>query len=120
MKRTGPTNTQLQSLIVELKKAAAIQEVPLFGRLAEDLERPTRQRRIVNLTRIDANTEDSEVIVVPGKVLAGGDLTHKVDVYAFSFSEGAKEKILSTKGNCHSINDLVSKFPKGKSIRILG
>lgn len=120
MKPTGPTNTELQELIVELRKTAAKEGVGLWTRLANDLESPSRNRRIVNLTRIDTHTSDNETIVVPGKVLAGGELTHKVNVSAWSFSAGAKEKILHNKGSCMSLKELVAKNPKGKNVRIIG
>ena len=120
MKRTGPMNTQLQQLITELKVAAAKDNVPLWRRLAQDLERPARQRRIVNLTRINAYTKPDETIVVPGKVLAGGELDHKVNVIAFSFSNDAEQKIRSLKGDCLSVQELLKKNPKGKNVRIIG
>jgi large subunit ribosomal protein L18e len=66
-KRTGPSNPHLRNLIVELKKKAIQDSSPVWKRLAVDLERPMRNRRIVNLSRINRFTKDQETIVVPGK-----------------------------------------------------
>ena len=112
-------NTQLQSTIKELKKASIENEAGIWKRIAEDLERPTRIKRVVNVYSIDKNSKDGEVVIVPGKVLGTGELSKKVTVAAYSFSDGAFDKI-KAKGECVTILDLVKKNPKGKNVRILG
>lgn len=118
-KRTGPTNPLLQDLIKELKKKALEQKVNIWKRIAEDLERSTRQRRVVNIYRINKFTKDNETVIVPGKVLSVGELDHKVVVAAFSFSNSAFEKINKV-GKAMPINKLIQESPKGKKIRIMG
>ena len=86
-------NQQTLALIQELKKTAIEQKVPLWKRIAEELEASSKSRRIVNIFKIDANSVDGEIIIVPGKVLGEGDLTKKVTVAALSFSEQAVGKI---------------------------
>ena len=120
MKRTGPTNVQLQKLIVELKETAAKENVPLWSRIAYDLEKPSRQRRVVNLSRINRFTKEDEIVIVPGKVLATGELDHKVTVSAFMFSDEAAEKIKKAKADVLTISELLKKNPKGKKVRIIG
>ena len=120
MKRTGPTNNELQSLIVELKKKSAEQNANLWQRIASDLERPTRERRVVNLSKISRYTEDNDVVVVPGKVLGAGNLDTKVTISAYQFSNGAKEKIEQAGGKTVSLLELCKSSPKGKTIKILG
>jgi len=92
MKPTGTTNPQMRDLINELKKKSIEHGVNIWKRIALDLEKSTRQRRIVNLYRINRYTKKDETVVVPGKVLSVGDLDHNVVVAAFSFSESALEK----------------------------
>ena len=58
MKKTGPTNLELRNLIEELRKKSREHEVNLWKRVAEDLEKPTRQRRIVNLYKINKYTSE--------------------------------------------------------------
>ncbi len=118
--RTGPTNVYLQSLIQELKKASAIQKVGLWVRIADDLSASTRQRRVVNLSRINRYTKVNETVVVPGKVLGSGNLDHSVVVAAWNFSSDAKAQIEKAKGKCLSIADLIKQNPKGKDVRIIG
>jgi large subunit ribosomal protein L18e len=118
--RTGSTNPQLQSLIVELKQKSSQEKVNLWNRIACDLEKPTRSKCVVNLSRLNRYTRPDEIVIVPGKVLAAGDLDHKLTVSAFSFSGSAKEKIVAAKGSCISIIEMMQKNPKGKNIRIMG
>lgn len=119
-KRTGPTNTQLRSLISELRAQASVQKVPLWRRLADDLEVPSRQRRHVNLCHIAKHCKENDFIIVPGKVLGTGDVPCKVSVAAFTFSQSAKEKIAQAKGECLTIRELIARNPKAKDLRIIG
>lgn len=118
--RTGPTNTQLVALIQELKKHSIVESAPIWKRLASDLERPTRIRRAVNLSRISRNAKENEVVVVPGKVLGSGDVDKKMTVAAFAFSSSAIEKLKENKCEMINLTDLMKKYPKGKGVRILG
>ncbi len=120
MKRTGPTNKIVNDLIKQLKKNSHSENCALWKRIAVDLEKPTRQRRIVNISRINRHTKDNETIIVPGKVLGTGILDHKVVVAALSFSESAKKEIEKAEGKALMINELMQQNPKGKDIRIIG
>ena len=55
----------MRGLLQELRKKAQEQEAAIWKRLAEDLEKPTRQRRIVNLYKINKQTKANEIVVVP-------------------------------------------------------
>lgn len=120
VKRTGPTNTQLIQLIRELKKKSIEDKAGLWKKVATDLEKPTRQRRIVNLTNIDKYANENEIVVVPGKVLSQGELTKKITLAAFKFSESAKEKILESHGQVMTIEELMKKNPKPSEVKVLG
>jgi large subunit ribosomal protein L18e len=117
--RTGPTNPELTNLIIDLKRLSIEQNKKIWKRIACDLEKPTRQRRIVNLVKISRYANDNETIIVPGKVLAGGDLTKKTTIAAFQFSGSAEEKINKI-GRAITIKELIEKNPKGNNVRIIG
>lgn len=119
-KRTGPTNPILFGLVMELKKRSSEQNANIWNRVADDLEKPTRQRRVVNLSRISRFTKENEVIVVPGKVLGSGNLSHKLTISAFQFSNGAKEKIEKAGAKIVPLLELSKENPSGKGIRIVG
>ena len=120
MKRTGPTNPLLKDLIGELKKRSNEQSVNLWKRIALDLEKPTRQRRVVNLSRINRHTKENEIIIVPGKVLGTGMLNHKLTISAYQFSEQAKNKLEKTGTQIVPLLELSKEKPNGKKIRIIG
>ncbi len=120
VKRTGPTNPVLKGLITELKKRSSEQNVNIWKRVATDLEKPSRQRRTINLSKINRFTKDNEIIVIPGKVLGTGSLKRKLTISAYQFSEGAKEKITESGSNIVSLLDLSKESPQGKKIRIIG
>jgi len=117
--RTGPTNPELSNLIVDLKRLSIEQNKKIWKRIAKDLEKPARSRRIINLVKIDKYAKDDEIVIVPGKVLAGGDLTKKTTVAAYQFSGSAMEKI-NRIGKAISIKELMQQNPKGAKVRILG
>ncbi|MBS3109512.1 50S ribosomal protein L18e [Candidatus Woesearchaeota archaeon] len=113
------SNMQLNALIHELKKVSTLENVGLWKALAADLERPSRQRRAVNLSRISRVANENEIVIVPGKVLASGELTQKVTIAAFKFSKQAMDKI-TKKGKAITIMDLLRENPRGKNARIIG
>lgn len=113
-------NATTQALAMELKKLAIEQQRPLWKRIAVDLEKPTRQRRIVNLWRVEQHVKDGDMVVVPGKLLGDGVLTKKVTIAAAGCSLEARNKIAAAGGTFLSLNELMKKQPDGKNIKVLG
>ena len=85
-----------------------------------NLEKSSKNWPEVNLNRISKYTGEKETALIPGKVLSTGELTKKVSIAAWSFSEKSQEKITKAGGKHMSIEELVKNNPKGKDIRILG
>ena len=118
MKRTGPTNFQLQQLLLELENRALGNR--FWKRVLFDLKKSSRQRRTVNVYKIDRYARDGETVLVPGKVLSVGEINKPVAVAAVNFSAEAKRKIIEAKGKALSIKELLQSNPDGKKVRILG
>ncbi|HSU73280.1 MAG TPA: 50S ribosomal protein L18e [Candidatus Binatia bacterium] len=118
--KTGPSNEHLVQLILELRKVCATQKAALWGRVADDLSRATRQRRAVNISRLNRATNANEVVIVPGKVLGSGAVDHSLTVAAFAFSSSAKQRIQEAKGKALTIPELLKQHPTGKNIRLIG
>jgi len=72
------------------------------------------------LTRINDFTKEGEVIVVPGKILGTGNVSHKITISSFSISNSAAKKITESGGNIISFKEMIKKFPTGKGVRIIG
>ena len=114
----NPTNYQMQLLLQELEPK--VKDSRFWRRIVKDLKKPSRQRRTVNLYKINRYAKDGETVIIPGKVLSLGELDKKVNVVALSFSAEARQKIIDAKGETLSINELLQKNPKGEKVRILG
>ena len=112
-------NQTLIDTIKALKDASKESGKAIWKALAEELDKPKRRRVSVNLSRIDRHTEEGEVVAVPGKVLAAGSLSKPVKIAAFSFSEGAVEKIKTAKGEYMSLDELLASGVEPSQIRIM-
>lgn len=112
-------NPTLAVLISEMKKLSIEQKANFWKAIAEELERPSRNKRVVNLTRINKYAKDNEIVVVPGKVLSSGDIDRKLTICAYQFSEEALKKI-NSKGRAITIQELMKSNPKGNNVRIIG
>ncbi len=112
-------NQRLQELIGSLKKQSMEQKTGVWKRVAIELERPTRQQRVVNLSKIEKYANENDVVVVPGKLLSGGDLTKKVVIIAFNYSDKTLDKI-NGRAQVISIEEGMKKYPNAKNIKIIG
>jgi large subunit ribosomal protein L18e len=112
-------NPALAELISEMKKLSIENKVNLWKTIATELERPSRNKRVVNLSRIDKYAKDNEIVIVPGKVLSSGELNRKLTVCAYQFSEEAVKKI-NMAGKAITFRELMKTNPKATNIRIIG
>jgi large subunit ribosomal protein L18e len=118
-KQTGPTDPVLRNLLRQLREQGKKQKVKIWAELADRLGGPRRNRAGVNLSRINRFTNDGETVIVPGKVLAAGDLNHPVTVAAFKFSRSAAKKISTSGGKVMSIPQLLESNPTGTGVRLM-
>jgi len=107
-------------LIEELEKASKENKAVIWKSIAKELSRSRRNRKEVNIRRLNRHTSDNETAIVPGKLLGDGNLDHKVTVAAFKLTQGAKEKVEKSGGKTMSIQELMKENPKGSKIRIIG
>ncbi len=103
-----------------MRAKASSEQSLLWRRIASDLMKPTRSRRVVNLSRLNRVTKENEVVIIPGKLLGSGDLSHKLTVAAYQYSDSALEKL--KKGGCTivALTDMLKEKTKGKRVRIIG
>ena len=120
MKKAKTVNPELIGLAHFLKSQGRENKAEIWSDIAERLIKPKRKRIAVNLSRLNRYTKRNDMVVVPGKVLASGEITHPIKVTAFTFSAKAREKIADARGKCLSFPDLVKKNPKGSHVKIIG
>ena len=119
VKRTGPTNPILKTLIEDLKRKSIEKQSNFLKDIVEKLNKPRRQRVEVNIAHIERYTKKNETIIVPGVVIGYGELTKPVTVSAWKFSKPAKQKIENSKGKAISIEELINKNPRGSNVKIM-
>ncbi|MHA2025644.1 MAG: 50S ribosomal protein L18e [Candidatus Thorarchaeota archaeon] len=117
--KSGPTDPNTRALINALRKTSTKHNVGIWKRVAELVARPARKRATVNVGKISRHTNAGDIIVVPGKVLGSGNLSHKVTVAALNASTSARTVIVGAGGTLISINELLTKVPKGKGVTII-
>ena len=120
MRETKTTNPELIQLINLLKKESREKQAAIWLDVAEHLAKPRRQRVAVNLSKINRHTKKPDVVIVPGKILASGNIDHAVTVAAFNVSEKAKAKLDAVKAKYVTIQSLWRKTPKAQTSKLFG
>ncbi len=119
MKRLTKTNPRLIKLVGDLRDRGYNDSVKLWIDISKRLCRPTRRMAEVNLWKLDMYTKEGDTVIVPGKVLGDGNLTHKVTVSALKFSKKAYNEIIKNGGEAITIEELMERNPHGKNVIIM-
>jgi large subunit ribosomal protein L18e len=75
---------------------------------------PRRKKVEVNIDKINKESKDSDIVIIPGKVLSLGNMEKKIKVIALSFSKEAKKKLEESKCD---ISLLSEELKKNKDIK---
>ena len=108
------TEPRMNELLTSLRK----NKTGFWKAVGKKLSTPRSNRAAVNLAKLE-RLGGKETLVVPGKVLASGELSKKLTIAAYSFSEKAAEKIKAAGGTALSLEDELKKNPQGKKARIV-
>jgi large subunit ribosomal protein L18e len=120
MAQTSKTNPQLRRVVAELREVSREAGARVWRDVADRLERSRRNWSEVNLSRLSRYAVKGEQIVVPGVVLATGEISTPITVAAFRASGAARKKIEAAGGKAVSLLELAVQNPKGSGIRIMG
>ena len=120
MGRTPKTNPRLLRIVRELREVSRESESAIWRDVADRLERSRRNWSEVNLSRLSRYASKGEKVVVPGVLLATGEITVPLTVAAFRASGAARRKIEAAGGKSVSLLELAVQNPKGSGVRILG
>ncbi len=114
------TNQVVIQMAKELKAASKKNKAPIWSKLAEMSLKPSRARRVLNLGQIDKFVNDNDVVVVPGKVLGTGNISHKITLCSFSISTTGAKKVMQSGGKIVDFAQLIKNNPTGKGVKIVG
>ena len=120
MSEVSKDNPQLAALIRDLRTLAREGSAPVWRDIADRLAAPRRNWAEVDVSRIGRHAQAKETVVVPGIVLATGEISIPVTVGTLRASAAARRKIESAGGHVVGLLDLARGNPKGSGIRILG
>jgi len=107
------TNTEVSNLVRDLMK----QKKKLWLDVAKYIAKPKGKAVSVNIEKINKLSKGNEIIIVPGKVLAEGNLEHNIILAALKYSKDAREK-LSQKASIMTIPELIKKYNEFKNINV--
>ena len=110
----------LNNTIWTLRNALKKNKVPIWKAVIKELSRSRSNRREVNIGELAHVTKDKEVVIVPGKILGSGEISHKLTIWCFTISEVATRKILEAGGKILPLDSMIKKYPDGKGVRIIG
>ena len=106
-------------ILVETVRAAKKTSSNFWLKVAGILSGPRRARNEININDIEKVTKEGDSVVFPGKVLSQGDISKKIAVIAFGFSEKAREKLLKNKSHVLSILEEIKKNPSAEGLKFL-
>ena len=110
-------NPKVRGLSIDLDRQGTKTKKGVWFDLAERVSKPVRKRAEINLYRLSeaAEINKGKLLVVPGKVLSGGEAKAKMEVACMSCSKSAREKITNAGGIVIGINELMDgKHPENK------
>ena len=116
----GPSSFKTKGLVNEFEKLARTKKKPLFKRIANELKKSRRNKRRVNLSKINRYSIKNANILVLGKVLGAGELKHPVKITAFEYSKTAVDKLKNSKSSINTLKDWVKDPKIPKKVIILG
>lgn len=114
------TNQVVIRMAKELKVASKKNRAPIWLRLAELALKPARTKRVLNLGQIDRSVNDNDIVIVPGKVLGTGNISHKITLCSFSISTTGAKKVTQSGGKIIDFTQMIKNHPTGKGVKIIG
>jgi large subunit ribosomal protein L18e len=114
------TNPRLKELIRDLRAKGDGKKGPVWRVVAGKLSSPRHKVHTVNVAHLERVANANDVIIVPTKLLAGGELTKPLTVAALAWSEEAGRKVMAAGGELKTLSQMVHDNPEGKGVRLIG
>ena len=113
-------NQMTIQMVRDLKNASKKNDAPIWLKLAKSALKSNSNQKTINLKRIDENSNDGNAVVIAGKVLATGTISHKIILSSFSISNSAAKKIKESGGEVLKFSEMIERFPTGNGVKIIG
>lgn len=106
------TNSELVETIISAKKTKAWSEI------AGLISTSRKNQPSINISEINKEVKEGDIIIIPGKVLSQGEINKKVKIAALGFSGKAREKLIKAGSEVISILKEIKLNPNAKGIKI--
>ncbi|MEM1922234.1 MAG: 50S ribosomal protein L18e [Nitrososphaerota archaeon] len=106
--------------LVKAKVRRLAKRSRFWAAVLENLEKPSRKWRVVNIYHLNKVAPPGGKVLVMGKLLGAGVLEKRLDVVAFDFSEVAHRKIREAGGEALYLEEYLSKGGDGKGFILVG
>ncbi len=118
MSRIG--NPVFDSTRIMLKRASKASGARIWLDASKHLSKSVSRKPEVNVGKISRLTGKDDVVLIPGKVLGGGGVSHRVIVGAYSFTRSAAEKITAAGGDALTMSEFLKRYSSGKDVKLIG
>ena len=112
-KMSRKDNPELVKNIILLKKS----DSKIWLDVANFLSNSRRRNKGVTISKINKITKANDTVIVPGKILSDGELSHALKIAYFKISEKAESKL--KKAELMTIEQLYSKNKDGKGVKVI-
>ncbi len=103
----NPEKSNVKEWLEAVKKASS-EKKGIWKSVYKHLAVPRRRRVSVNLFKLDKYTKDGDKVVVPGKVLSTGKISHSIDIVAMEYSAKALEKLKASNCNIRDLSYMIN------------
>ncbi len=114
MKR-GPESRNTLQLLNALRKAKR----PVWSDVAERLRKPRRVRAEITLSRLDKVTTENALVVVPGRIVSTGTVSHKMTVGYLAATKTALVRLKQAGVTALPLPQFLQKHAQDKGIKIV-
>ncbi|RLG70643.1 MAG: hypothetical protein DRO04_01460 [Candidatus Iainarchaeum archaeon] len=106
----GPQREKTKKIAIGLKKKAKSSKKRIYARLAEELLKPRRKKKPINLWKLCklAKKFPGRWLVTASKVLGYGKVDTKIKVIGFEFSSNAIAKLKSSKSEFLTLEEMLN------------
>jgi len=110
-------NPIIYDIILLSRKRYNKEKAGIWKTISDILEKRSRCKISVNISRISRYLDNDKIAVVPGKVLGSGTLDKPIKVAALSFTDQAEKKIREKGGKCFNLKEIIQgKIPRSKLV----
>jgi len=113
-------NPLLDNARLLLKRTSQKSGAKIWLKASKTLSKSISRKPKVNVGKIDQLTNKDSIVLIPGKVLGGGTVSHKIIIGAYSFTKSAEIKIQNAGGKALLIPEFLEEYSTKKDVMLIG